>query len=157
MEVPAAPPVPAPAHQDAPAPPDVVRRPRATWQLFRAVLLLHAAVACAQPLLAGSYFAGNLDAIGVHGVLGTLLGLLALVQLVAAVLLWYPGRGPWWPAVATVALFLAEGFQIGIGYERDLGLHVPLGVGIVATLVALAAWSLRWRPQPRRRPGRGAR
>ena len=41
------------------------------------------------------------------------------------------------------ALFLAEGLQIGMGYQRNLALHVPLGVS-------------SWSPCCRRRPVAGS-
>ena len=123
--------------------------PRATRRLFAAVVVVQAGLACTQALLAGSYFAGDVDSIAVHGIIGSLLPLGALVQLAAAVLLFRPGRGPWWPAPASLALFLAVGFQTGAGHDRALAVHVPLGVGIVGALVALACWSLLWRRVPR--------
>ena len=160
MEVPA-PAVPAPAAPPPAAAPAPRRPPgpRRTRWLFRAVVLTHTAAACAQPLLAGSYFAGDVDAIAAHGVVGTVLPPLCLLQLLAAVLLLRPGRGPWLPVAATVLLFLAEGLQLGTGYARLLAVHVPLGVGVVAALVALSLWSLLGLRSPARvaaRAGRGA-
>lgn len=57
---------------------------------------------------------------------------------------WRPGRGPGWPALASLALLLAEILQLGFGYGRVLALHVPLGVAIFGLTVALAlgAWRL---------------
>lgn len=121
------------------------RGPVTRW-LFRLVLGIHAVLAVAQPLLAGSYLSGNLDAIGWHATIGSSLLPLALLQLLAAVLFWWPGRGPWWPALATMALIVAEVTQVSAGYSRTLGLHIPLGVAIVGGSVALFVWSLRWRP-----------
>ena len=132
----------------APMPP---ARPRVSRWVLTVVILVHAAVAGAQPVLAGSYFEGNVDAIVRHGLNGSLLPLLSMIQFGAAVLFWRPGRGPGWPALATAGLFFAEGIQIGMGYSRSLAIHIPLGVAIVDTLVAMAIWALTWRP------GRGAR
>ena len=132
---------PARAPARAPAPPPH-RRLRATRWAFFAVVLVHTAVVGAQPVLAGSYFAGDVDAITVHGRTGGVLPLLSVLQLVAAVLLVRPGRGPWWPVPLTLALFLAEGVQVGAGYSRTLAVHVPLGAGILAVLVALLVWAL---------------
>ena len=75
-----------------------------------------------------------------------------MIQFAAAVLFWRPGRGPGWPALATAALFFAEGMQIGMGYTRVLAIHVPLGVAIVASLLALSVWVVRWRPASAVRP-----
>jgi hypothetical protein len=52
---------------------------------------------------------------------------------------------------ATVLVFLAEGFQIGMGHSRQLDLHVPLGVAIVVAAVLLAAWV--WTPSAARARG----
>jgi hypothetical protein len=135
-------------------PPQQVHVPRATRWALVAVIIVHTVVACAQPVLAGAYFEGDVDAIGTHGLNGSLLPLLSMIQFGAAVLFWRPGRGPGWPAVATVGLFLAEGIQIGMGYSRSLAIHIPLGVAIVASLLALSIWAVTWRPGRTRRPAR---
>ncbi len=77
--------------------------------------------------------------------------LLALVQLLAALPFWWPGRGPWWPALVTIGLIIAEVTQVSAGYSRTLGLHIPLGTTIVGTAVALLVWSVTWRPAEDRR------
>jgi len=123
-------------------------RPRATRWVLLAVIVVHTIVAAAQPVLAGSYFEGNVDAITTHGSIGSLLPLLSMIQFGAAVLFWRPGHGPWWPVVATAGVFLAEGLQIGLGFSRALAIHIPLGVAIVSALVVLSIWALRWRPTP---------
>jgi hypothetical protein len=55
---------------------------------------------------------------------------------------------------AAVLLFLAVGLQIGMGFSRQLGVHVPLGVGIVTASVLLTAWV--WTPSARRARARRA-
>ena len=118
------------------------------------MIVLHTMAAWAQPVLAGSYFEGNVDSIVAHGLNGSVLPLFAMIQFVAAVLFWRPGRGPGWPVLVTAGLFLAEGIQIGMGYSRALAIHIPLGVAIVATLLALSVWIIRWRPDRVTRPHR---
>lgn len=124
------------------------RRPRVTRLLLILVLFVHAVLAAAQPVLAGFYLDGEFDAIGVHGIIGSTLSGWVMVQLVVAVLFWRPGHGPWWPAVATVALLFLEGVQVGMGYLGELAVHIPLGVAIVGGTVAMFVWSLVWRPRP---------
>jgi hypothetical protein len=111
------------------------------WPL-RLALLVHAAMAVAQPVLAGSYLAGSYDVLATHGLNGSLLvvatmlwGVVALVHVVAT-----RGR-TWWLLPAAVAIFLAEGIEIGAGHSRNLALHIPLGVFIVLAAVLLAGWS----------------
>lgn len=133
------------------------RRPRVTRVLLILVLFVHAALAVAQPLLAGMYLNGEFDAIGVHGIVGSALSGWVMVQLLVAVLFWRPGRGPWWPALATAALLFLEGLQLGMGYSGQLAVHIPLGVAIVGGTVAMFVWSLVWRPTPPAAGGGAAR
>jgi hypothetical protein len=44
---------------------------------------------------------------------------------------------PRWPALASLALLLAEELQIGFGYARMLALHVPLGVASFGLTTAM--------------------
>lgn len=129
-----------------------VRR-RRSQSLFRWILVvvlgLHAAVAFDQAILAGAYLSGSLVAMQVHGILGSSIVVITMAQAAVALLFWLVGRGPWWPLAASAVLFLVEGMQIGFGYARTLGLHVPLGVAIIVSVIAMFVWSLRWRPRPR--------
>ena len=104
---------------------------------LRAIVLLHAALVLAQAALAGQFLAGHGAWLRVHETNAGIIQLVGLVQLVVAILLWRPGRGPGWPALASLALLLAEEFQIGFGYGRVLALHVPLGVAIFGLTVAM--------------------
>lgn len=111
------------------------------WPL-RLTLLLHAAMAVAQPVLAGSYLAGSYDRLAAHGLNGSLLVLATMFWGIAALVHVAASRGrSWWLLVLVVAVFMAEGIQIGAGHTRNLALHIPLGVLIVLTAVLLAGWS----------------
>jgi hypothetical protein len=98
----------------------------------------------AQPVLAGLFLTGDIDAIAVHSLVGSLLALGALVMIGAAVAYVLAGRGTLWILPVSVLLFLAVGFQIAAGFARQLELHIPLGVVIVTTSVLLAGWA--WSP-----------
>jgi hypothetical protein len=127
-----------------------VRRPRASLWALRTLLTLFLPAVLAQPVLAGMFLTGDVDAIGVHGLNGSLLALGAMALVVAALGYVLAGRGRLWVLPATVLLFLAVGFQIGAGYARQLELHVPLGVAIVVSSVVLTAWSWTpWAARPR--------
>jgi hypothetical protein len=130
----------------------VRRPPRITLWTLRLVLSVHLLAVLAQPVLAGRYLTGDVDAIAVHGLIGSLLALVAMAVIAAALAYVLVVRGRLWVLPATVALFLADGFQIGFGYSRELNLHVPLGVGIVVAAVLLTAWS--WTPAAARPRGR---
>ena len=129
-----------------------VRRPTATAWLLRAALTLTAASAVAQPLLIGGYLDGNFDLVAWHSTNATAVIVTVMLSGLAAIAYVWPGGGRPWPLVALVLLWFAAGFQTGVGHERVLSIHVPLGVLIVGAAVALAVWS--WTPAARR-PRRG--
>jgi hypothetical protein len=122
------------------------------WVL-RVTATLHLVMVLAQPVLAGLFLTGNVDAITVHGTVGSVLAAVTLV-LVGAGTAYVLRRGRLWVLPAVVALFLAVGFQVGLGYARTLGAHVPLGVAIVTASVLLTIWV--WTPAAAR-PRGGAR
>ncbi|GAA3244451.1 hypothetical protein GCM10017691_50520 [Pseudonocardia petroleophila] len=113
------------------------------WPL-RLLVTGHLVAVLAQPVLAGRFLTGDVDAIAVHGAVGSSLAAAGLVLVVAASVYVLAGRGRVWVAPAAVVLLLAEGVQIGAGYTRNLALHVPLGVTVVVASVLLAIWV--WTP-----------
>ncbi len=119
------------------------RRPRATLALLRIFLLVHAAVVVAQPILAGYFLSGEADAMAWHSPLGSSLFLLTMLQLVAALLYFWPGGGRPWAALITVGLVVAELTQVVFGHQQNFAVHVPLGTAIVITAVWMAVWSFR--------------
>lgn len=123
-----------------------------TLWLLRATLLLHAALALAQPVSAGSYLSGNFDILATHGNNGILLVVATAVWGVAALGRIAANRGAGWPLLLLVpVVFMAEGMQIGMGHQRNLAVHIPLGVFIVLTAVLLALWSFTSWAHPQRR------
>jgi hypothetical protein len=120
-----------------------VRRPRVSLWGLRITLLLHAGMLVAQPILAGYFLSGEVDAMSVHGPIGSTVWMLAMIQFVAAVCYWLAGGGRGWPALLTAVLFFAEFVQLTFGYLQNFAVHVPLGTAIVATAVWMAVWSFR--------------
>lgn len=114
-----------------------------TLWLLRMTLLLHAVLVAAQPILAGYFLSGEVDAMDWHGPIGGSLFLIALIQLVAAILYWRPGRGRFWPALVTAGLIVAELTQVVFGYAQNFSVHVPLGTAIVITVLWMTVWSFR--------------
>jgi cytochrome bd-type quinol oxidase subunit 2 len=109
-----------------------------TARALHVVLRLLAVLVFAQAVFAGLFLDGNdawRDWHATNGML--LLPLLALVEVVLAVLVWRPGGGPGWIAVASVGLLLAIVIQIGMGQTSQLAVHVPLGVAILGLTGAL--------------------
>lgn len=123
-----------------------LRRTTVTWVILLVVATLHGAAAVAQPFLAGAYLNGDLAAMQVHGPLGS--GLVAFTMMVlgpASLLFIFPGKGSFWPLVIAVLLFLGEGLQIGMGYSRQFGVHIPLGVAVTGVSVGLVWYLVAWR------------
>lgn len=118
---------------------------------LRVTAVLHAAVACLQPVFAGSYLSGDQSAIEVHRTNGLGLSGLTLLQLLAATVYWRKG-GRGWPALLTIALITAESIQAVAGFNRQFAVHVPLGVTIVAASVVFTVWTFRPAARRRRTP-----
>lgn len=139
------------------AEPTRIRSPRISLWVLRLLAALHSVVVAAQPVLAGWYLAGDVDALAVHALNASILTALSLVLLVGALVYWLFGRGRGWPVLAAVVLFVAETLQIGFGYRRELALHIPLGVAIVACALLLVIGVFRQSARRPRRPFRRRR
>src|SRR5919198_2375922 len=100
--------------------------------LLRAVVTLHLAAVFAQPVLAGRFMSGDYDVLAVHRANGIGVAVIGFAQLAVALLCWRPARGPGWPVPLCIGLTVAEILQIYLGFNRVVGVHVPLGVAIVA-------------------------
>jgi hypothetical protein len=120
-----------------------VRRPRGSLWSLRIVLLLHAGLVVAQPILAGYFLSGEVDAMNVHSPIGSTLWMLTMIQFVVALLYWLAGGGRIWPLLLTVALFFAEFIQLIFGSLQNFAVHVPLGTAIVVAVVWMTVWSFR--------------
>ncbi|BCJ56177.1 hypothetical protein Asp14428_76520 [Actinoplanes sp. NBRC 14428] len=122
-----------------------VARPWAYWPL-RVVALVETVLIFDQAVYAGRFLSGDFPALHVHRENATYTGIVLLVQLIAAVLLRWPGGGPLWPAFYTAGMFGLIALQIVLGFSRSLVIHVPLGVGLVVVTVLMLVWV--WRPKP---------
>jgi len=120
-----------------------VRRPRGSLWSLRITLLLHAGLVVAQPILAGYFLSGDVDAMNVHGPIGSTLWMVSMIQFVAAFFYWLVGGGRIWPLLLSVVLFLAEFVQLTYGYLQNFAVHVPLGTAIVVAVVWMTIWSFR--------------
>ncbi|MEU6781613.1 hypothetical protein ABZ912_20610 [Nonomuraea angiospora] len=110
---------------------------------FKAVVVLNTLSVLAQAVTAGQLMSGG--GAGAHGMGAFAVHVLGLLQLVAAVLLWRPGRGPGWPALVGLAVLLLGFAQSALGGSGVLAVHVPLGM----TLFGLSVWLLVWAWRPR--------
>lgn len=133
----------------------VMPRPGTTGQVSPGLLysLRVVIIAQAAALLVAASFAGQAVAAGggpvaeTHVMAGMVVHLVALVQIVLAVLVWRPGRGAGWPALASVALFVVGGLQHVTWMW--LGAHLPNGVLLFGLIAAVLIWS--WSPSASRR------
>lgn len=112
--------------------------------LLRGTVTLLAVAVFAQPVLAGLFLGGDSAMIAVHAGVASAIELLALVQIIVAVVLWRPGRGPGWPVFASIGIFLAVFAQSAVGYAHVLAVHVPLGAAMFAGMLLLLVRV--WRP-----------
>jgi hypothetical protein len=116
--------------------------------LLRSALTLYLLGVLAQPVLAGMFLTGSVDAITAHGIIGTGLEAMTMVVIAATIVYVIGGHGRLWILPVTVVLFFVVGLQIGMGYARQLQIHIPLGVAIVTASVMLTVWV--WSPSAAR-------
>jgi hypothetical protein len=136
--------------------PSRVRQPTVTLWLLRIGLTVHVLVAALQPVLAGMFLTGDVDAIDAHAATASTLGLICIACVAISIGYVVAGRGRIWILPALLALLTVEVGQIIVGYLRVLQVHIPGGVTIVVASVLLAVWV--WTPLARRpRRPRGAR
>jgi hypothetical protein len=134
-------------------PVETARRPRLTLWLLRLTATVQLVLVLAQPVLAGLFLTGDVDAIEVHAAVATALAFVALV-LIGVAVAYTVVRGRLWVLPTSVALLVAVGLQMAAGYARALQFHIPLGVVIVTVSVLLGIWA--WTPAAAR-PRGGAR
>lgn len=107
--------------------------------VLRVAAGLHALGVCLQPVLAGVYLDGSPDGMRMHGPTGLALVGLGFAQLLVATFWWRTG-GRWIAPVASLLIVAGEVVQVAMGYSRQLAIHIPLGVALVASAVAFAFW-----------------
>jgi hypothetical protein len=134
-------------------------RPRAGFTvsrwILRLLLSLTAVGAIAQPITIGQYLDGRYALLQMHSAGASGLEFCGLLLIPIAI--WYVVAGGRVWVLITILLAMAIEVQAVLGYVRDLGLHIPLGVAVVGGALAMAIWS--WTPsaarhRPRRSRGR---
>ncbi|GAB3740861.1 hypothetical protein [Microlunatus parietis] len=105
--------------------------------LLRVFAVLHVIFAIMQPITIGQYLSGSYGMLAQHSIFGHLLSAASFLLGVTAIMYAVAGGRVWIAAVAA-PLWLVENVQVGMGYARLLGVHVPLGVGLVTLAVVLA-------------------
>lgn len=111
--------------------------------MFRATTTVAAVMLFDQAVFAGQFLDGTYGSLETHRENATYAGLAVLAALASAILLRWPGRGPWWPIPAFVGIFGLIAVQIMLGFARTIWLHVPLGVATIGLSAGLALWAWR--------------
>ncbi|GIF39114.1 hypothetical protein [Actinoplanes xinjiangensis] len=120
------------------------RWPIALVRLFAIITLLQVLL---QAALAGGFISGRIGYLTAHSVNGSVLVLTVMGLGLSTVLLFRPGRGPWWPILLSVLLWWMVAIQIGLGSARIVGVHITLGSAILALTGGFTWWSLSYRPR----------
>jgi len=115
-------------------------------RLFRGILVLHVLGVLTQSVLAGQFLSGADSMVVMHEVTGWCVATLGLMQTGLAFTL-PRQRGGLWFAVGSFFLLIGEALQVGTGYGRFLGVHVPLALLIVTALVAMTGAAFRGEPK----------
>jgi hypothetical protein len=126
--------------------------PRVTLQVLRVVAVLHSLTFLGQPVFAGGYLMGDVDALKMHETNAFIASGLDIVQLICAIV-FFAVRGRAWPIWASLVIAIAVEVQVGMGYERLLVVHLPLGVSLVVGQILTTVWLFRAAaatPRPRR-------
>ena len=126
--------------EPAASPPPADRGPRASLQVLRVVAVLHSLAFLGQPVFAGGYLMGDVDSLTLHDINAFVITGLDLVQLICAVVYFWKGRGRAWPIWASLAVALAVEVQVGVGFERVLVVHLPLGVALTVGQILITIW-----------------
>ena len=124
------------------SPPRTISVPRWPVRLFAATAVAMALMVLVQATTAGQFLSGNAMGLTLHReAVFLIIVWIALAQVVAAVLVVRPGRGSARVLLPAVLNLAAVSVQIHAGFTRQLALHVPLGVAILALnlLVAVTA------------------
>jgi hypothetical protein len=118
------------------------RWPIALVRLFAIIVLLQVLL---QAAFAGGFISGRIGYLNAHSINGSLLLMTVMLLGGATILLFRPGRGPWWPILFSIALWWVCSIQVGIGFARLVGFHIPLGAAIMALSGGFVWWSLAYR------------
>lgn len=108
----------------------------AVWTL-RLMVLLFAVLVLLQAGLAGLFVTGDVGMLEAHSINASMVTSVAFLQIIAAILVWKPGRGVVWPIWVSIASFVLAQAQAGLGYGRVIALHIPMGVALFGFAVGL--------------------
>ncbi|RSN58559.1 hypothetical protein DMH01_21135 [Amycolatopsis sp. WAC 04182] len=112
--------------------------------LLKASTLFLAATLLVQGITAGQLLSGAGGG-GLHHATGPFVTVAMVLQIVAAALVWRPGRGSARYLVVSAILLVLVSVQFVVGGSGDLAVHVPLGVALFGASAVLVAqvWTPR--------------
>ncbi|MER5650482.1 hypothetical protein [Streptosporangium sp. NPDC002524] len=116
------------------------------WSL-RVTATLHLVTVLGQAVIAGMFVTGQVDLLAHHNLGAMITTALVGLQLIAAITLWRPGRGPLWPLGVSLLQLVLVNAQIVLGQERQVAMHIPLAMVVFGMAVSMTAWT--WRGQRR--------
>jgi len=116
------------------------------WSL-RVTATLHLVTVLGQAVIAGMFVTGRVDMLAHHNLGAMITTALVGLQLIAAIALWRPVRGPLWPLGVSALQVTLVNAQIVLGQERAVAAHIPLAMVIFGMAVSMTAWT--WRGQRR--------
>ncbi|MGH9558441.1 MAG: hypothetical protein ACRD30_04310 [Bryobacteraceae bacterium] len=93
-----------------------------------------------QAVFAGEFLSGQDGPVFFHEFTGFVILGICLVQIALAAF-----SGSPWLAISTVFIFLAEGLQVGTGFARFLGVHIPLAIAVFGAVIWQTLWVFRKR------------
>ena len=111
----------------------------ARWTV-RILISISAVLLALQPVSIGEYLSGRYNMLGMHGAVADYAVGVVFLLVIAAIPYAILGGRVWVPLVA-VALLLAVGMQLAVGWGGNLAIHVQLGVAIVGGAIVLAVLS----------------
>lgn len=103
-----------------------------------------------QPVLIGQFLDGRSAWLEHHYDVGTSIMAVGTLLLIASLFTWWFAR---WPiAVIPIVLVIVslEGYQLSTGLDRNLGIHVPLGVFLIGIFFGLMKWARKQPVGPQR-------
>jgi len=102
----------------------------------------------------GLYLNGNDSMLSLHRTGAGLVGLISILQVVAALLFYGKVRGKAARAVmiTSVVTLIVIILQMSLGYAHNVAIHVPLGVALMAGLTRLGISVAALKPAPADEP-----
>lgn len=94
-----------------------------------------------QYVTAGQILPRGGPVLGAHATGAIVLHVVTGVLALAAILYARAQRGPWWPPVVAVVVFVCSFVQAYFGDEGNLKVHVPGAMLLTVGIVWLTAWS----------------